>query len=138
MPPEEDHRNLADLNRQLGAKLLDFQPRFRSWAIVAFHYSALHWIDAYLAAVRNEHPQAHARRDTSTATDSFLRRNVWEKYKSLSDQSKWVRYEGYSFDTEELDDAKSDLDSIETLISKELASRVKPGKKKTNKKAKRK
>jgi hypothetical protein len=63
-----------------------------SGAVVLAFYSALHWIDAYLAT-RGLHPDSHLVRNRWTASLSDLKPAI-DAYSRLRVRSEWVRYLG--------------------------------------------
>src|SRR5436190_1107343 len=88
MPSEQLHLRAARLKEQTGIALSD-SPQTCSCAIVLAFYSALHWVDAYLA--RNlKHPQSHVEREDAIRHSPL--QSIWDQYRTLSDRSEDARY----------------------------------------------
>jgi hypothetical protein len=78
-------------------------------------YSALHWIDAYLAG-KNFHPATHTIRDDEVENNGSLSA-VFNDYRRLKDLSRAARYEIPSFGEDKLAVARNRLFKIKQHIS---------------------
>ncbi len=61
-------------------------------------YSALHWVDAFLAR-SSVHPQSHTERDTYVWRSQL--RTIYDQYRTLSDRSREARYDVRAFADDE-------------------------------------
>ena len=93
MPGENDHHEQA-LNNVLFFQSFDLPSTpFRDWAVTALFYSALHFVDAYLATCNapiagrpplltgGHHPNSHFDRDQKVANEPFLS-EIWNEYRA--------------------------------------------------------
>jgi len=106
MPTINQHKNKALMNEQLGEKLILEDRKFSQWAIVAYFYSALHWVDAYIAKELNLHPQDHHTRTSCINRISELR-TLYAAYRHLQSDSRTVRYDAKSFPSKEISAIKN-------------------------------
>jgi uncharacterized protein (UPF0332 family) len=88
LPDKADHRTRAE-HDEFFVKNID-NPFF-DWKVTGTFYSALHWIDAYLAT-QNIHPPAHSARLGIVRTDAKLQ-TVFRDYRELLNESRTARYE---------------------------------------------
>ena len=105
MPSESQHLQQADRNESCFQSLSGLNPsRFTEWEVITLFYSALHYVEAYLA--RNghmfPHPKKHAERTSELLRHPDLDPIV-ENYLSLHDYSENARYETQSFSEAEVD-----------------------------------
>lgn len=90
MPPQQRHLRAAQQNEELARTLLA-QNLSSSWAIVLAFYSALHWVDGFLAA-SGIHPQSHDQRGRYILRVQQLN-PIHVPYRTLESRSRDVRYE---------------------------------------------
>lgn len=96
MPSKEEHITKADGNAAFAAAIpLNSQPRI-DWALIALFYAAMHYVEAYLAVVFNQHVKSHTTRDSIVARDSNLKR-IHAEYMDLKFFGYNARYEMYAF-----------------------------------------
>ncbi len=94
MPEKERHFDLID--RNYGALNHLTSPNASSyidWCTNIIFYMALHYIHAYLADKKNEHPSAHANLDIIMSNDKNLK-PIYTKYRQIKDDSEDARYGG--------------------------------------------
>ena len=104
MPSESQHLNQADRNESCFQSLTSLNPsRFTEWEVVTLFYSALHYMEAYLARNNkiNPHPKKHAQRKTEISRHAELD-SIVENYFSLHDYSANARYELQTFSEAEV------------------------------------
>lgn len=118
MPSKNQHIKRAYLNEEFAQEILSLDNKFMFWALVAFHYSALHWVDAYLATI-NEHPMSHYIRDKCLSRVSHLRK-IYSKYHQLQTDSRDSRYNIHSFKARDISDARDYLYSIKSHLQSVL------------------
>jgi hypothetical protein len=90
MPRDDQHRAKAELNEAFAGGLTIADPTSEIWAVVATFYSALHYVETYLAT-HNIHPQSHGARFTAIKKDVSLR-DAYPHYKFLYELSLTARY----------------------------------------------
>lgn len=91
MPDKAQHLNRADGNERL-ARSLDFDDGLQvDWALVILFYSALHYIDSFLAG-KNKHPKNHESRDIEVENNGTLN-PIYNDYRRLKDVSREARYD---------------------------------------------
>jgi hypothetical protein len=94
MPAAETHRACAAYNEEFYAKL--DQTVDGGWAVTALFYSALHYVDAFLAERENAHPGDHGERDRMIKANHTTD-GVRNHYRRLQDKSRDARYNGGTF-----------------------------------------
>lgn len=118
MPSKNQHIKMAGLNEQFGEEVLSLEKRFNSWAVVAFFYSALHWVDAYLATL-GYHPPRHVERNDRLRRESILRK-IRSDYRHLKTDSVDARYNIRSFRDSEIQLVRGYLETIKAHIQGKL------------------
>ena len=88
------HAQQAERNEQFFIRSLS-PSSFFDWSVTALFYSALHYVDAYLARL-NIHPSSHKDRNWRVAQLPSLRR-VRQEYMHLLDRSIDARYNLVAF-----------------------------------------
>ena len=94
MPSEDSHIGRAEKNERFFTSLNaldDSTEHFPDWEIVGLFYSALHYVDAYLARQLSKHPNSHEDRIKSMAMIMELRA-VSRDFFNLYDRSRDARY----------------------------------------------
>jgi hypothetical protein len=113
VPGQARHLAAARRNEQFSRHLLGI-PDYLEWAAISAFYSALHFVDAYLAR-RGLHPGDHGVRD------SYLRRtelrNVYFAYRTLRTASEDYRY---ALRQAALDDVVALLDTHQAAIRRRV------------------
>ena len=103
MASKDDHLWQANHNEQLYSQLSNTD--FLDWAVTLIFYSALHYVDAYLAT-KNVHIQFdHGARERWITRDSNLRR-IQRQYWDLKDASEDARYKVRHFRQAEVESLK--------------------------------
>ena len=95
MPSESGHLRQAERNESLYADLcsLDSAPgEYTEWEVVALFYSALHYVDAYLANRLAHHPTGHQQRNRLVRITRELM-EIERLYTRLYRESTLTRYE---------------------------------------------
>ncbi len=95
MPSEAQHIAKAEHNERFFIAISEgFQPsygQYHDWVVTGMFYSALHYVDAYLARVWGIHPETHGNRIRSAHRISQLR-PMLNYYTALSSGSIEARY----------------------------------------------
>lgn len=111
MPSEQEHLNQARHNETFIQRLLQ-GTRYMDWAVTGLFYTALHYIEAFLAT-QGVHSPTHRSRDTVFSRFPQLTL-IYDPYRKLKDASLRARYLAQgprAFST----------GSVHTLLSNELA-----------------
>ena len=112
MPDKADHRTRAEHN-EFFTKNID-NPFF-DWQVTGTFYSALHYVDAYLAT-KNVHPPTHAVRLGMVRTDPTLN-PVFRDYRELLNESRTARYEAATiFVQSDVTNARRRLELIKNAV----------------------
>lgn len=120
MPSQTRHVAKARENERLSETLQDTP--FTDWSVTTMFYSALHWVDAWLAAQPvPAHPQSHVQRNQFVNQSAFLRQQR-RNYRELQDRSLDARYECVSFLPSKVEELRTDAFSplkrhIETALT---------------------
>lgn len=112
MPHKDEHRTRAEHDEFL---VKNIDNPFFDWKVTGTFYSALHYVDAYLAT-RNIHPATHSIRLKQVGTDPKLK-PIFRDYRDLLNESRTARYEaGTIFHQGDVTSAGRRLDSIKRTI----------------------
>jgi hypothetical protein len=114
----------AKQTEQLALALNRDLPVCIDWAVAMLFYSALHYIDAFLAG-KNVHPMNHKQRDEEIERNGSLS-GIYGAYRRLKDLVRAARYEIPNFAPEKLDVARDRLSSINQTSPPTLNGRLKP------------
>jgi hypothetical protein len=113
MPSEADYLTGAERNKALAVLLSEQEDP--SWAAVLAFYSALHFINAYLAR-EGFFPGDHRTRGQYVARLQELK-PIHSHYRRLEERSRWVRYELRRLHSVEVEGLiLTDLATIEGVI----------------------
>lgn len=77
-------------------------------------YTALHYVEAYLATKRI-HSGSHPIRDSNINRDSVLRA-IYPDYRDLKDESRTARYDVVKFSEQDVKDMQKNLETIKKVI----------------------
>jgi hypothetical protein len=116
VPQRHEHLGRAEQTEQLALALNRHLPVCIDWAVVMLFYSALHYIDAFLAG-KNVHPMSHKQRDEEIERNGSLS-EIYGAYRRLKDLSRAARYEIPNFPPEKLDVARDRLSSIKRHLQR--------------------
>ncbi|MCI0455212.1 MAG: hypothetical protein L0Y68_09495 [Candidatus Dadabacteria bacterium] len=99
MPSLYEHKQKAEHNERFANSLALNSTPYLDWVVTGLFYSAIHYIDAYLANFQGIHPYSHEDRD-----DKVLRylRKINRDYRELKDDSKNARYNMRNFSVDEI------------------------------------
>ncbi len=112
MPDKAEHRTRAEHDEFL---VKNIHNPFFDWKVTGTFYSALHYVDAYLAT-QNIHPATHAIRSGLVQTDPKLK-SVFRDYRDLLNESRTARYEAATiFNQGDVTAAERRLASIKAAI----------------------
>lgn len=98
MPTLERHLPQAERNERAADAMASLPERYTEWEVAMLFYSALHYVDAFLAT-RGLHPQSHLERKDLVASLTNLARY----YDILFKRSMNARYHLYQFTPQEVD-----------------------------------
>jgi len=87
--------------------------------LVVFFYSAVHYVEAYLAATMGSHLRSHITRDGYVGRTKELR-PIFSQYSHLKYYGYNARYEVLNFTEKDTETAAKDLETIKNLISAKL------------------
>ncbi len=119
MPNKSEHIKQAMINEEFGIEInKDLNKKYASWAVVTFFYSALHWVDAYLATC-SYHPADHRSRQSWVSRESKLRK-IHTNYRYLEDQSRNARYQLLKHSPKQISNILQRLQDIKNYINQVL------------------
>ena len=110
MPDFQQHLLRAKQNEVLARELPKVDGFYVDWAITVLFYSALHYIDAYLAG-KNKHPRNHQVRDEEVEANGAIS-DIFEDYRRLKDMSRSAPYQIADYPVAKFDYASSRLEKI--------------------------
>jgi len=116
------HVRQAEHNETFYSQLLTTE--FLDWAVTAIFYSALHYVDGYLATKninpKFAHPPTHEVRTPLVGRESNLR-HIWPQYRRLKDKSEAARYRIKHFTQGEVEGLKeNEFEVIKSHILRHL------------------
>ena len=91
MPTQKDHIDKARHNEQFFSSFDIETTPFLDWMVNGIFYSALQYLDSYLAN-NGEHPDTHSDRMRLIRTKPDLGRSFFRLYRPLQDDSEDGRY----------------------------------------------
>lgn len=95
MPALKKHIQQAEKNEEFFSSFNLKNTRFLDWAITALFYSALHYVDAYLAT-KSQHPFNHRDRGQWLTKEQNLK-YIYYDYEELKNRSEDARYKIVQF-----------------------------------------
>lgn len=117
MPTKSNHIKRAKLNEDFVASILSLEKKYKYWIITAYNYSAIHWIDAYLAQIPY-HPRSHSIRESCITRDSKLKGKIYYEYCELKNLCRGSRYELIVIGQVDINNAINYHQSIKSHIQK--------------------
>lgn len=102
MPDTSAHIKKAEHNERFAAIVRGQSSEFLDWAVTAYFYAALHYLEAYLAAKPAEkHPTSHGERQSLVA--NHFSRNSFAGFSYLKDRSEAARYDTRQFTLQDVE-----------------------------------
>jgi hypothetical protein len=95
MPPRDDHLAKAEHNERFAQHFDLATTPYRDWVVTSLFYSAVHYVEAYLAT-RGQHSTDHRVRDSQIYRDANLTQ-IYNEYNDLKNDSINARYYLYQF-----------------------------------------
>ncbi len=114
MPERHEHLQRARDNELLAAQLKADVGFSNDWAITMLFYSALHYVDAFLAGKRM-HPLNHDDRDEEIERNGSLT-DIYRHYRRLKDFSRSARYEIANYAKADVHLARTKLEAIKNHL----------------------
>lgn len=124
MPREDAHVSQADKNERFNRAISAANSElaeFTDWAITGLFYAALHYIDAVLDHMLDEHPTSHRDRNHLIAHSLELS-PIHKNYLELSNRSMDARYRLIPFSLSQVERLRTDefeplKQTVRTLLS---------------------
>jgi hypothetical protein len=117
LPALDAHLSQAKHNESVALFLL--QHDYPDWAVTAFFYAALHYVEAVLAQ-NNQHSGNHPIRDNTIGRTPSLK-GIYREYRYLKTLSNDARYRVKTFSAPELLVTQSKFTAIKNHIQKALS-----------------
>jgi hypothetical protein len=125
VPDRSDHIARAGQNEKLAGQMNLNETWQVDWAIILLFYSALQYVDAFLAG-KNMHPKDHGARDAEIGNNGSLQA-IYDDYRKLKDKSRAARYEVPNFHRSQLPPIEQRFQRIKTHIMNLLQPSVSGG-----------
>ncbi|MBU4357123.1 MAG: hypothetical protein KJ822_17555 [Proteobacteria bacterium] len=117
MASKLEHLSKAEHNENF-YQSFDFNSTpYLDWVVNAIFYSAVHYIESYLA-IQEKQPITHAERKSDIKDDNNLGLYIFRKYRSLKDDSEGARYYMQRFTPGEIQLLISQLYDIKDYLKK--------------------
>jgi hypothetical protein len=105
VPTRDEHVQKAEGNQTVN-DLLDASTQARiDWKLIITFYTAMHYVEAYLAKNLSQHVRSHTTRDNYIARDAGLRK-IGIVYSHLKFYGYNARYEPPQFKAKDVQDAE--------------------------------
>jgi hypothetical protein len=92
MPSKQDHISKAEHNEQFASTINGQLTGYWDWVVTGYFYSALHYVEAYLATKDPPvHSSDHRARDDEIGRDLVLSQ-IYDEYSDLKNDSTNARY----------------------------------------------
>jgi len=91
MPEDSEHLHKAEHNEDFYLSFDLTTTPYLDWVVSGIFYSALHYIESYLAT-QEKHSQNHADRNANIRDDQNLGIDIFKKFNALKDDSENGRY----------------------------------------------
>lgn len=98
MPSRQEHIEKAQHNENIARQILMPNNNCLDWAVIAFFYSAVHYVDAFIMQILPEPTSHDVRFDYIRRAD----RHLYPIYRSLYDEGWNARYNVYNIDQNRL------------------------------------
>ena len=118
MPSRDEHLERARQNEEFAGSLDIDRAIQADWAVTILFYSALHYVDAYLA-VKSYHPPDHDARDSEIENNGSLA-DIYKDYRRLKDRSREARYNVANFHPDQFPPLKARFDRIKRHVLSKL------------------
>ena len=112
MPLQSEHISKAEANEKFVATVA--QTAYLDWAVTIIFYSALHYVDAVLAA-SSVHPDNHTKRSHAIGANATLL-TIRPEYRVLETLSKNARYRSIKIDGPDLEEEQKNFEILRTLL----------------------
>jgi hypothetical protein len=114
LPDRNQHLTRAKENEEF-ARTLDLSQTLQvDWAVTMLFYSALHYVDAFLAG-KHKHPRDHEARDSEVENNGSLT-DIYRDYRTLKDKSEAARYDISNLHREQFPPIEQRFRNIKTHI----------------------
>jgi hypothetical protein len=115
VPERSKHRERAVKNENLARSVLDLDDEFQvDWFVTMLFYSAVHYVDAFLAG-KNVHPPDHGSRDSAIENNASISA-IYNDYRRLKDRSTKARYEIANFHKNQLPPIVQNFENVKSHI----------------------
>jgi hypothetical protein len=112
LPTAKQHLGQATRNEKLAATLS--KTEYREWTVTVIFYSAVHYIEAFLAG-HGHHCDDHAERNERIAEIPQLR-TIRKEYDTLRTLSRQARYHALPIEPDDVNVAQQKLETIRSHI----------------------
>lgn len=117
MPVSAEHISKAERNEKFAETVS--KTAYIEWAVTMLFYSALHYVDAILAASA-VHPETHTQRGDAIGTNPTLQA-VRAEYRILETLSKNARYRAMKIEPSDLDEAQRNFGVLRAHLRKRMS-----------------
>ena len=115
MPSRDEHVKKATENESFASRLDTNTQASINWKLIVLFYTALHYVEAYLAKAMNQHLRVHTTRDSMVSRESQLR-VIRTEYAHLKYYGFNARYEADQFTAKDVTEALGYLTLVKNKI----------------------
>lgn len=116
MPSKDQHVKKASENEVFAGRLDTHTQASINWKLIVLFYTALHYVEAYLAKALNQHLHVHTTRDSVVNRETHLRA-IRTEYAHLKYFGFNARYEADQFTAKDVADALGYLALVKSKIT---------------------
>jgi hypothetical protein len=115
LPTRDEHVKRAEENQAFNDEFDSATQARIDWKLIVSFYTAMHYVEAYLAKNLNQHVRSHTTRDSYVTRDSGLRK-ISIEYAHLKFYGYNARYEPPQFSAKDVKDAEGYLAKLKTIL----------------------
>ena len=115
MPTRDEHVKKAEGNQTFADSIEPTSQARIDWKLIVFFYTAMHYVEAYLAKSIGMHLRSHTTRDNYVSRESNLKK-VRVSYGHLKFYGYNARYEPDTFTAQDVQDAADYLAQLKSEL----------------------
>ncbi len=115
MPTRDEHVRKAQENQAFNDEFDSSTQARIDWKLVVYFYTAMHYVEAYLAKTLGMHGRSHTTRDNYIAREAGLKQ-IGTEYMHLKYYGYNARYEPPQFNAQDVKDAEGYLTALKAKL----------------------
>jgi hypothetical protein len=111
LPSRDEHVQKAEGNEAFADSIAGANQTQIDWKLIVLFYTAMHYVEAYLAKAWGQHVRSHTTRDSYISKEKDLKK-IRTQYAHLKYYGYNARYEMDGFTAQDVQDAQADLATL--------------------------